>query len=599
MKKLFWAMVMLMLAGMLLSCGGSKEPAATNAPVQDGVGIYVNGATEYKIVRGQRSSEEVKWLMSELLDAMKDRLGTAPLVGDDWVKDEAALEEDACEILLGDTNRPESAKLKESLPDENSYAISVKGKRVYIVAASDRVLNEAVSVFIEEIVMKNDQKGNLYLSKDYHLIGSLPAQRQEGWEFLCPSPNGGTLSPGVYYSGAGLADDTKSEPLEGSRMKYVADVTQSDFDAYVADMKTAGYRVTMENTIEKNCYANFVKGCLRYYVGFCGSTREMRISEDRAGVSVDEFAYTAKGDQQTQVYQYGISPSDIGMCYVIRLSDNSVVIVDGGQCIQTGTEHTTAFMDFLRKITNTPDGKKVKVAAWFLTHAHNDHVTFMRETINKHYKEFELQRVMYNFPSYQVRQEHYDTNTFTTKQAIRNRYPDTQFLKLHSGQSFYLSDVRVEVLYTHEDVVGANQYKGAADAGTLVQFPLSDFNDTSSVVRFHVDGQSFLVLGDMNAGAERVMTNQHPAKVWKSDMVQVAHHCYNALNTLYPYVSAPIALIPNTRAEANNDTNIAKLTTVLKFVKNKQAYYAPEATIGFAVVDGKFQIVYNKATTWE
>ena len=164
MKKLFCVMVCLLLAGMLLSCNGSKDPSKTAEPVLQGVGIYVNGSTEYKIVRGQRSSKEVKWLMVELWEAMKGQLGEAPIVGDDWVKDESELQEDACEILLGDTNRPESAKLKESLPNDESYVIAVKGKRVYIVAANDRVLNDAVSVFIEEIVRKHDQNGNLILS---------------------------------------------------------------------------------------------------------------------------------------------------------------------------------------------------------------------------------------------------------------------------------------------------------------------------------------------------------------------------------------------------------------------------------------------------
>ena len=140
MKKLLTVAAVFLMAVGLISCTKQEAQPAEQPKVE----IYVDGATEYKIIRGQRSSANVKKIMATLHEDLKDQLGSGPQVGDDWVKDEAEIGEDACEILLGDTNRPESIALKEELPEGDSYIIAVEGKRVIIVASDDQVLAEAL-----------------------------------------------------------------------------------------------------------------------------------------------------------------------------------------------------------------------------------------------------------------------------------------------------------------------------------------------------------------------------------------------------------------------------------------------------------------------
>ena len=81
-------------------------------------------------------------------------------------------------------------------------------------------------------------------------------------------------------------------------------------------------------------------------------------------------------------------------------------------------------------------------------------------------------------------------------------------------------------------------------------------------------------------------------------MMQAAHHCYNYLNTLYPLISAPIVLMPNSRAACERRDNARKLASILKHVKNDQIYYETEGTYGFAVVDGEFKKIYEEPTHW-
>ena len=424
-------------------------------------------------------------------------------------------------------------------------------------------------------------------------------QIREGWMLDCPAPESGSLAKGIYYSGAGLSDDTQAEADECSRMHLLKDVTAKEFDAYVTDLQAAGYTLAMENTIGKNKYANLTKDGIGYYIGFTYNTNEMRVSEDRAGVSVAEFAYDIKGEGQTQIYQFVLPEDNLGMCYIIRLSDNRLVLVDGSHFKAAFQAAVDDLMNFLHKITNTKAGEKVKIAAWWLTHAHDDHVTLAGKLLEYYRKEIELERVMYNFPSYQVKSNGYDMVPVYTKAVIRRYHPNVKFLKLHTGQTFALSDVKVEVLYTHEDVVVYSHYEAAAVLGTKVPLEITDFNSTSSVVRFTIDGKTFLLLGDISHDAENTMVRHQEPSVWKSDMVQAAHHCYNYLNTLYPLIAAPIVLMPNSVKACHRSENLPRLASILRHVKNDQIYYETEGTYGFAVVDGEFQKIYEEPTHWE
>lgn len=604
MKKLFTLFTMLVMATMFFSCKGKDStPAETAPPPPADLTVYADGVTEYKIVRGQRSSDGVKTIMVDLRDAFRETFGTAPIISDDWVMDEAVLTEDACEILLGDTNRPESIELKKKLPAGNSYAIATEGKRIVIVASSEAVLAEAVQDFIKNYLCAMAQGGNFTMQGDFSVIKTLTDFVRPGWELGCPSPLSGSLSKGYYNSGSGLADDTRKETDEYSRMQLLTDVTEADFTAYVGELKAAGYTQILDHTIGKNRYAEFAKEGLTYHIAYMDTNKEMRISEDRAGVSLAEFAYDTKGEQKTVIYQYGLyyDPNNqvtnktvnCGMLYVIRLSDNSIVLIDGGHLHQSSNEAIDGLLSFLHEITGTKAGETIRIAAWYMTHAHGDHTTGMAKLCNRYHDEIEVERVMYNIPSYQVRSSGYDDYTTTTKAMIRKYYPDTKFLKLHSGQVFNLSNVEIEVLFTHEDAVGAEQYADAAKNGGNVQFPLNDYNCTSTVLRVKADGQTVLFLGDTNVEAEKVMKNIFPANVWKSDVVQVAHHCFNYLDTLYPMIAAPMAFMPNSYFGSHTPENLPKLATILKYIENDQIYYEGSGTVGLSVVDGKFAVVYE------
>lgn len=108
----------------------------------------------------------------------------------------------------------------------------------------------------------------------------------------------------------------------------------------------------------------------------------MRVIEDRASTALPEFSNTyefaspqntpdsaaaCEGGESAEIYQYGLyydprnghSPTttNCGMFYIIRLSDNRLVMIDGGDCMQCSVEALEGMYRFLRRITGTAEGE--------------------------------------------------------------------------------------------------------------------------------------------------------------------------------------------------------------------------------------------------
>ena len=75
----------------------------------------------------------------------------------------------------------------------------------------------------------------------------------------------------------------------------------------------------------------------------------------------------------------------------------------------------------------------------------------------------------------------------------------------------------------------------------------------------------------------------------KSDVLQVAHHGYNNIGSLYQSIRADIALFPNSMFQAKeHDT----YNTVMAF--SKEAYFAHKWTYKFTVENGEIKVTEIK-----
>lgn len=421
---------------------------------------------------------------------------------------------------------------------------------------------------------------------------------RDGWLLEgIPSYVGGYLSTSTYNSGPGLMSDATGTTEEDSPMQLVHRTSAEEFETYLRKLQDHGYTEVFRNQIENNIHAEYVGGEKLIYAYYTDSTRTVRIIHDKSSdASLADFAYTYTGGdgERIEIYQYGLytvggslTTVNCGMSYVVKLSDNSVVLIDGGHLYQASDEAVEGFMAFLHEITGTQAGEKITVAAYFVSHAHNDHMTYMAKVLHKYYRELDLQRVMFNFPSYQTKSGGYSIYYATwLKHIITTYYPNTVYKKLHTGEKFNLADLGIEVLYTHED---------ATNALNAAVCNLNDFNCTSTVLKLTMDGKTIMLLGDTNTESEAIMANMYTAPTFKSDVIQIAHHCFNYLTTLNAWIAPEIAFCPNSYGNANSPgDNLPKLKEVTVHTGKDNVYYSGSATYGFAVVDGEFTLVYEK-----
>ena len=416
------------------------------------------------------------------------------------------------------------------------------------------------------------------------------------WKLDCPTPDCGKIVDGVYRVGAMLADDRESNTSEDARMQTITGVTEADFEAYVRMLENAGFSDCYAHSMGADKFFAGSYAAKNYHVRYLAARNELRVIEDRNVTPLTRFGYEAAGEKQTVIYQYGLyyDPNNdctdktvnCGMLYVIRLCDNRLMLIDGGHLYQWNAQALQAFWSFLHQITDTPEDGVIDIACWYFTHAHGDHVMGCTRLLDRYHEQIKLERVMHGFVSYQVDACGYDPSVFAMKRAIRQYYPDVPCLRLHAGQKFPLADVICEVLYAQEDAVEANAPE---------KFPLLDFNCTSTIIKLTVNGKTALFLGDTNLESEKLLAKISTPDIWKADAVQVAHHCFNFLDTLYAWADAPMAWLPNSYFGAHTPENTPKLESVLRFVGDGQIYYEGEATYGFAAGKCGFMPIFTES----
>lgn len=146
-KTVFRCGCFLLLFAMLFlsSCKGSGKP-----PVDTGVSaepILPEQLKGYSLVRPQMTSEGVISGASDLYEAMLTLLGGTPDFGTDFL--EAGKEADSSkkEILVGHTNRPETAQVLETLK-AGEFAVAAVGNKLVITGFTEAFTPLAVQWFL-------------------------------------------------------------------------------------------------------------------------------------------------------------------------------------------------------------------------------------------------------------------------------------------------------------------------------------------------------------------------------------------------------------------------------------------------------------------
>lgn len=394
----------------------------------------------------------------------------------------------------------------------------------------------------------------------------------------------GSVSP-VYNAGPGLANDKDNTTSEDSNLVVIKSTTKQSFTSYVASVLASGFTQVSQSDIDNNTYYSFKKDNKLYYMYYTDAVKEVRIIEDKStNIALSQLDTDPLGNGKTELYLYSIDYTrgggqttnvdyfqiNCGALLIIKLADNSLYVIDSGHERQASIAAQEGLLDFMYEITGIEKTEKINIRSWFFSHAHGDHVFLAHAFIQNFHDKFTLGNVMYNIPSFRTMGGGYDSGTFLLKDSINEHFPNTTYSKLHTGEKFDLQGVQFEVLYTHEDAVDANTGRTT----------ISNFNDTSTIFKFYIDGKSFMMLGDGFDVPQTVMLRNLSSTTMKSDVVQTAHHNYNLLPNLYNAIKAPIALFNNSPENAGpNSGNKEKYDAIKNAVNgNLVSLYADPKT---------------------
>lgn len=361
-----------------------------------------------------------------------------------------------------------------------------------------------------------------------------------------PAYDGGTLYPTLYNCGSMCADDLDGVTDEDTQMHIVRDTDEKAFLAYAEKVQNDGFTCLFARSDAAGLYRQFQKGERLVYAYFTFADGIARILSCKNGVSLADFADNDDTHlwSDTALMQFGLwyddmirwTSCDCGMNYVLRLHNNKLVIIDGGEIEQSTDIALGEYMHRLRKLTNTVEGERMNIALWYCSHAHNDHMDFFMSLLRKYGDVLHVERVLFNFPSHVYSDYPYYVRDL--RNVLHEFCPDALCMKPHCGQTFRLANAEFEILYTHEDLLSKR-----ADAPVY-----TDVNETSTVLRICFDGgKSFLLLGDADDDVEKILCDRFGNAGLRCTYLQAAHHCINNVERLYALIDSDYVLMPQCR----------------------------------------------------
>ncbi len=245
MKRFFGILLVLVLSfGLLSACGSSNGDTSSADNATNGQnGIFStadvvfldNGESRYTIVRPEDNTD-VTSVSSVIFKSIKDKLNVS-------VKNTMDTSDgsDAYEILIGNTNRPESAQalewLKQNLGGRyEDYIICTIGKKIVITGMSAVAIETAGRYFVDNFVKAEGIKGGIkytYATKGNFENMTLNGHNIGEFSFVRPHFNSSYLS------------QVEMEKLSASILNITGFGVTIEEDAYVTE---GDYEIVVGNT---------------------------------------------------------------------------------------------------------------------------------------------------------------------------------------------------------------------------------------------------------------------------------------------------------------------------------------------------------------
>jgi len=453
------------------------------------------------------------------------------------------------EILVGLTSREESKKALADITT-SEFIIAATDKKVVVNAWSEATLKLATKAYIDIMSEGYKEVGAdkvVEIPQNFRLIG----RSEAAWLTDFPRPEGEGIS---LYNTQDANDGALQYLYTGTGVNRAA------YDAYCKTLKSQGFKVYTENEIEGSVFTTFTSAAkdMSLYVAFNAYTHKdeydsydwtiIKKIDNKAVGDVYDYdpcirivaaplktsylpettllkkqSYTKVTD--SRVTTMPLYSGAVGLSYIVTLEDGSFVVFDGGNVADNGIEHDILWSTLValhkeiygaEPTTTNP----VRIAAWVLTHVHGDHYRVFT-TMAKKYGSTGLLKMDYMIANTPAPDSCYLWTEETTQmnpdriKSLQNSFKDGfTYIKVMTGQKFYLANLEIEVLTTWMDLNPLTPANGN-NTNTILRFTLSNKDSSKKVTQMWT--------GDANRWQSRFVCAMY-GDYLKSDMVNIAHH---------------------------------------------------------------------------
>jgi beta-lactamase superfamily II metal-dependent hydrolase len=448
------------------------------------------------------------------------------------------------------TSDPETSETQESVKESETVDNSEPSKE------TDKDEEKPLTKFEKQFSVENEKRLAEILSssvQEAELIeGSNIPTVSTAYSKKEASGDGGYTY--IYNNASASLYDAWCEKLVASDY---AQYTETEFN---------GVKYNGSNTL-KNMFTTFVSTLAQVDIEYHEAAKRIYVTftPRKASVLPQREAPTTATKQTTFPISwtyYGledIDDSEGSMGYIVKISDGSFIIIDGGEWFSEDSKSNAVakrIYDILKK--QSPDPNNIVISAWIITHAHNDHAgafwTFEREY--GELSSINLKQVIYNFPE-RAKTNGADGNyQCSIVEASLNFASKPEILKVHTGNVLYYPGISINVLYTQENYLAvSSDFKGNYNAASLVLQFVTNEGDKIFVGADHPVSGSY----EGTPWCEGAIYNWYGSFI-ESDVATAFHHGYygGADSTVYYVIKPKMVLLPCEQSRIEG-SNLAKM----------------------------------------
>lgn len=327
MKKryLIAALLAAILLLSLFACNKTDDPQKTEKITLD--------LSAYKVVRPEKASARLRTAAIEVRRSLY-AFNADAAIEEDWLPPDTAPDDAAFEILIGATNRPQSAEALNAAGENGSaqYVIAVIGNKIVINGTNEDAVILGAEYFINSIIPTAAEGGKLELDAGYRHMSDPLA--------VANVVEGGKCTYTVVYR-EGL-DSTAKASDTSDRMDYVvfkANEIREMFASHLGEKPAIS-----DDWVKPGTDTSAMREIL------VGSVDRAEYGEFLSTLAYNEYGYTVKG---SKIIIAGWSDTDVGLAADMFLknidgligSDASTIsLIDGSRYVaKVAAERYTDF----------------------------------------------------------------------------------------------------------------------------------------------------------------------------------------------------------------------------------------------------------------